>query len=103
AIDVGCPTLEFHFRDIAQCDVGGGQCRIAIRHRDWHGADSADIIAIARSQSDRQREIHLAFVDARDFLSTDRGLYDGVDVADRDAVTRCLPAVYSDDQIRLAD
>jgi hypothetical protein len=103
AIDVGCPALEFHLRDVAQRDVGGGQFRIAIRYRDRHGADSADVIAIARSQSDGQREIHLAFVDARDFLSTDRGLYDGVDVADRDAVTRCLRAVYSDDQIWLAD
>src|SRR5262249_47394651 len=103
AIDVGRAALEFHLRDVAQCDVGGGRFRIAIRYRDRHGTDGTDVIAIARSQSDGQREMHLAFEDARDFLSANRGLHDRVDVADRDAVTRCLRAVYSDDQIRLAD
>src|SRR5262249_21830584 len=103
AIDVGRAALEFHLRDVAQRDIGGGGFRIVMRYRDRHGADGADVIAIPRSQSDGQCEIHLAFVHTRDFLSTNCGLHDRVDVADRDAITRCLRAIYADNQIRLAD
>src|SRR5215467_7936204 len=103
AIDVGRAALEFHLRDVAQRDIGGGRFRIVVRYRDRHGADGADVIAIPRSQSGGQCEIHLAFVHARDFLSANRGLHDRVDVADRDAITRCLRAIYADNQIRLAD
>jgi hypothetical protein len=47
--------------------------------------------------------VHLAFENARDFLSTNGGLHDRVDVADRDAIACRLCAIYADNQIRLAD
>jgi hypothetical protein len=51
----------------------------------------------ALSQPYGQGEVHLAVVNARDFLPADGGLHDRVDVADRNTVTRCLRAVYSND------
>src|SRR5258708_19407669 len=41
-----------------------------------------------RRQTHRQREDHLAFIDLGNFLAADRGLDDGIDVADGEAVAR---------------
>ena len=56
-----------------------------------------------RRQPHGQREIHFTFVDARDFLSANRGLNDGIHIADGDAVARRLGAIDLDDQVRLAE
>ena len=103
AIDVGGASLHFDLGDVAQRDISGGRFRIGIRDRDRDRADGVDVIAILRSQSDGQGEVHLAFEDTRDFLPADRGLHDRVDVADRDAVTRRLRAIDANHQIRLSD
>ena len=50
-----------------------------------------------------RREIHFAFIDARDLLPADRGLHHGVDVADGEAIARRCRAVDPDDQIGLAE
>ena len=103
AINVGRAILQIDLGDVAQRDISGGRFRVGIRDRDRDGADGVDVVAILRSQSDGQGEVHLAFEDARDFLPADRGLYDRVDVANRDAVTRRLGAIDTNQQVRLSD
>ena len=103
AINVGRAILQIDLGDVAQRDISGGRFRICIWDRDRDGADGVDVVAILRSQSDGQGEVHLAFEDARDFLPADRGLHNRVDVANRDAVTRRLGAIDPNQQVRLSD
>jgi hypothetical protein len=55
-----------------------------------------------RRKANGQREIHLAFVDAGNFLSADGGLNHGIHVGDSDAVASSFGTVHLDHQIRLA-
>ena len=102
-VDVGRAGFQLHVAEIAQRDVGGRGLGVGVRQRDRNRPDGVDVAAVFRRQPDREGEVHLAFVDARDLLAADRGLHDGVDVADREAVARGLRAVDPDDQIGLTE
>ena len=102
AIDVGGAALELDLGDVTEREytpallVGVGQ-----RHR--NAADGVDIVAVARREPHREREVHLALVDACHLLAADRRLHHGVDVADREAVARRLGAVDPHHEVGLAE
>ena len=58
---------------------------------------------VLRRQPHREREIHLAFVDAGDLLAADRGLHHRIHVADGEAVAGGFGAIDLDHQIGLAE
>ena len=103
AIDIGRAADQLDLAEIAKPDIGGRRLRIRIGKCDRDGADGIDIPAEFRRQAHRQREDHLAFIDLGNFLAADRGLDDGIDVADGEAVARGLGAIDPNDQIGLAE
>src|SRR5262249_1045514 len=72
----------------------------------WRGnqdvLDRLNVLAIARQQSNDQREMALAFIDVGDGLAADRRLHDGIHVARRQPIACTALAVYFDQQIGLA-
>src|SRR5262249_47498038 len=102
-IDVSGARNKLHFAEITERDVGRKRPSVAAWQGDRYRPYRLHIAPIFGGQAHGQREIALAFVDARNLLAADRGLDDRIDITDGESVAGGGRPIDADDKIGLAE